>query len=701
MNYPRFLIVLLAGSLATAFASRSARAEEWKNLFDGKTLDGWVQRGGEAKYAVEDGAIVGTTVPKTPNSFLCTEKDYGDFILELEFKVDPQMNSGIQIRSHEFQEGDPQPIGLGKDIPVGRVHGYQVEIDPSDRAWTTGIYDEGRRGWINDLRGNAAARYAFKQNEWNHVRVQAIGDTIKTWLNGVPAANLVDPMTLSGFIALQVHGIGNREETMQVRWRNIRIQDLGESHWEPLFNGKDLSGWNPNVESSWSVKEGVLVGKSSAEQKHHSLLFSGAEYGDFTAKVVFRALSGNSGFFFRAEKTDDEKGIRGFQAEIDTDGKNVGGLYETQGRQWMAQPDEAVLAKAFQPKEWNELTVSAHGQRIVIHLNGHKTVDLVDTEGASSGLLALQLHGGQDMNVEFKAVERLRTAGERPADEPVTPADAASLPPVVPEGAEVKKLAEGFTFTEGPAEAANGWIYFSDIPNEHINIYKPESGEVERFRENSGRTNGLMWTPAGALIACEGGNRRVTRTFGDEITVLADSFEGKKLNSPNDLVLDDIGGLYFTDPRYGKEDDMELDVMGVYYIDRGGKISRVVDDAVKPNGLILSNDYQTLYLADPGSEKILAYDVKEDGALENRRDFAPVGSDGMTIDERGNVYCTWKGEVWIFSPAGEEIARIACPEAPANCTFGGPEGKTLYLTARKGFYSIGLNVRGGRTRNGG
>lgn len=210
---------------------RTVAADEpaWQSLFDGKTLEGWNQRGGAAKYKVEGDEIVGQSVPNTSNSFLCTNRDYGDFILELEFKVDPALNSGVQIRSQCFDE--PHKVsheGKEKTIPAGRVHGYQVEIDPSDRAWTAGIYDEGRRGWLNDLKDNAAARQAFKQGEWNQVRVECRGDSIKTWLNGVPAADLKDGMTPSGLIALQVHGVGARTEPMEVRWRKLRIQELGK-----------------------------------------------------------------------------------------------------------------------------------------------------------------------------------------------------------------------------------------------------------------------------------------------------------------------------------------------------------------------------------------------------------------------------------------------------------------------------------------
>jgi len=199
--------------------------DEWTPLFDGKSLDGWQQKGGAAKYRIEGEEIVGTSVPNTSNSFLCTNKNYGDFILELEFKVHPKLNSGVQIRSQVFDE--PQQVA-GKKIPAGRVHGYQVEIDPSDRAWSGGIYDEGRRGWLNKLEDNEAARKAFKQDEWNTFRVECRGDSIKTWINGVPAADLKDDMTPEGLIALQVHGVGAETEPREVRWRNIRIQELGK-----------------------------------------------------------------------------------------------------------------------------------------------------------------------------------------------------------------------------------------------------------------------------------------------------------------------------------------------------------------------------------------------------------------------------------------------------------------------------------------
>ena len=188
--------------------------EQWIDLFNGKDLEGWIQLGGEANYYVEDGCIVGATVLNTPNSFLCTKELFTDFILELEVKVDTSLNSGIQIRSNSID-----------DHPYIRVYGYQVEIDPAPRAWSGGIYDESRRGWLYDLENNKPAKKAFINGEWNKYRIEVIGNSFKTWVNDIPAANLIDDMTGEGFIGLQVHGIGQdkNKENIKVYWKNIRI----------------------------------------------------------------------------------------------------------------------------------------------------------------------------------------------------------------------------------------------------------------------------------------------------------------------------------------------------------------------------------------------------------------------------------------------------------------------------------------------
>lgn len=205
----------------------AADGDGWKPLFDGKTLDGWVQRGGKAKYRVENGVLIGTCVPNTPNSFLCTARDYTNFIFEIEFNVDKGLNSGVQFRSHCFDK--PTTIewnGKTNRVPANRVHGFQAEIDTSTRAWSGGLFEEGARGWMNDLKNNEAARKAFKHGEWNKFRIEARGDSIKTWINDVPAADLKDTRVASGFFGLQVHGVGKREETLEVRFRNIRIKEL-------------------------------------------------------------------------------------------------------------------------------------------------------------------------------------------------------------------------------------------------------------------------------------------------------------------------------------------------------------------------------------------------------------------------------------------------------------------------------------------
>lgn len=368
--------------------------EEWHHPFNGKDFSGWTQRGGKAQYTIRDGMIVGTTATKTPNSFLCTNRSYGDFILEIELKVDPKMNSGIQIRS--------------ESIPTyhnGVVHGYQVEVDPSERAWSGGIYDESRRGWINDLKGNDAARAAFRNGEWNLYRVEAIGDRIRTYVNGVPAADLRDSMTLSGFIALQVHGT-NREEPMEILWRNIRIQDLGEHTWQPLFDGESLAGWEARPGGEWSVVDGVIRGISDKAEKRHGLLMSKASFDDFVIRLKFKVTEGDSGFYFRAEPVDHVVGVNGFQVELDTS-YETGGLYETGGRAWVVQHPADEKTRWYRQGQWNDLTVSAHGRHTVVRMNGRKSAELVDDPGRTEGRLALQLHGSQDMFVEFKDLEQL------------------------------------------------------------------------------------------------------------------------------------------------------------------------------------------------------------------------------------------------------------------------------------------------------
>ncbi len=206
-------------------AVSSSYAEREVKIFNGKDFEGWTQKGGEATYAVEDGVIVGRSVPNTPNTFMATNDEYGDFILELDFKIDEgDFNSGVQIRSHS----DPKHQN-------GRVYGYQVEIDPLPRAYSGGIYFEGgsperKAGWLQNLDGKDEARKAFKHGEWNHFKIKAKGNRIQTWLNGVPAADFTDKdkkaAIKNGFIALQVHGVGAAKDTREVRWKDLKLTVL-------------------------------------------------------------------------------------------------------------------------------------------------------------------------------------------------------------------------------------------------------------------------------------------------------------------------------------------------------------------------------------------------------------------------------------------------------------------------------------------
>jgi len=367
-------------------AETAQGAAGFVSLFDGKSLAGWRKAGGGATFAVEDGEIVGRAGPGA-NTFLCTEKDYGDFVLEYEVKLDAPGNSGVQFRSHQNARG--------------RVFGYQCEIDPSERSWSAGVYDEARRGWIAPLEGKPEARAAFRRDGWNRFRIRAVGPSIQTWLNGVRCADLIDTEDLAGFIALQVHSGGQG----QIRWRNIRIQDLGRSQWRPLTDGRSLAGWRPIGAGKWTVRDGVLVGTKAASQAEFGHLITSQSFSDFAVRLKFKAVQGNSGLYFRVEEGGDA-GVLGFQAEISPEEK-TGGLYETRGRAWVVEPPADLVKKCYKPGQWNRMSVVAVGRRLVVHVNGTKTAELLDDPGRTEGFLALQLHGGQDMHVEFRDVEIL------------------------------------------------------------------------------------------------------------------------------------------------------------------------------------------------------------------------------------------------------------------------------------------------------
>jgi len=372
----------------------------WYNLFNGKDLSGWKQLNGEAKYEVVDGMVVGTTVLNTPNSFLCTEKNYSDFILELDLFVG-DMNSGIQIRSESRQ-----------DYMNGRVHGYQCEVDPSERAWSAGIYDEARRGWLYPLDLNPEARSAFKIGEWNHYRIECIGTSIKTWLNEVPVAHIVDDMTQEGFIALQVHGIGNNKdrEGQQIKWKNIKIKTENltpspfegvyvvnlipnnlsdaekEQGYELLFDGKSPDNFistkgDAFPSKGWEVKDGILtvIGSGGDPEKKGGDIITRKKFGAFEFKFDFNFTEGaNSGIKYGIGNNGPSIGL---EYQILDDAKHPDAQNGVVGNRKLASlydliPSESEPRFVNGPGSWNRGRIVVAQDRTVQHwLNGRKLIE--------------------------------------------------------------------------------------------------------------------------------------------------------------------------------------------------------------------------------------------------------------------------------------------------------------------------------------
>jgi len=409
-----FLIVLL-------FVSDSAFSQgngDWETLFNGKDLKGWKQLNGAAKYEIKDGQIVGTTVSNEPNSFLVTEKDYGDFILELEFKVPEGMNSGIQFRS----ESKPE-------YQNGRVHGYQFEIDPSPRAWTGGIYDEATgREWLYTLEYNPEAKKAFKQNEWNKVRVECVGTSLRTFVNGVAAANVVDDVRPRGIIALQVHALQKDEVPgRQIQWRNIRIQtknlkltpadDLFVMNFVPnnisaqeqkngvvlLWDGKSTTGWRGAYKDKfpdrgWEIKDGSIsvVKSSGAESQNGGDVISIGEYGPIDLQFEFKLSEGaNSGVKYFVTETEGNKGSAiGLEYQILDDEKHPDAKQGVVGNRTLASlydliPSVKVRRGLHKIGEWNNGRVIVYPDNRVEHwLNGYKVVEYTRGSPTFSALVA-------------------------------------------------------------------------------------------------------------------------------------------------------------------------------------------------------------------------------------------------------------------------------------------------------------------------
>jgi gluconolactonase len=310
------------------------------------------------------------------------------------------------------------------------------------------------------------------------------------------------------------------------------------------------------------------------------------------------------------------------------------------------------------------------------------------------------------------------------AQVPDTPIAIRTLDPklasIVAASAQIEKIAGGFAFTEGPVWVPKGYLLFSDIPNNKIYKWISDTVSVSVFLDHSGYggtdaavgayvgSNGLTLDRQGRLTICETGNRRVTRLEPDGVrTVLADRYLGKRLNSPNDLVYKSDGSLYFTDPPHGlpKEDQdpkKELAFNGIYRLN-GKELQLLSNELTRPNGIAFSPDEKILYASNSDSHRKVwvRFDVRQDGTLGRGSVFYDATAeraeglpDGMKVDERGNLYCTGPGGVWIFAPDGKHLGTIVAPETPANLGWGGDDGKTLFITARTSVYRIQMQVRG-------
>ena len=449
-------IAFLATTCMFVLASCS-QGPKWQELFNRKDLQGWEKLNGTAEYKVEDNTIIGISAMNTPNTFLATTEEYGDFILEFDFKVDDGLNSGVQFRSLSMDE-----------YQNGRVHGYQFEIDPSDRAWTGGVYDEARRGWLYPLTYNPEGQAAFKNGEWNSARIEAIGSSIRTWVNGIPCTDLLDNTTSTGFIALQVHSIRNEELVGKtVSWRNIRIltEDLdiyrtpdnpevkqlntiantisereAAEGWELLWDGETTEGWRGArldgfPEIGWSIENGILkVHKSDGgESTNGGDIVTTKPYKNFMLKVDFRITEGaNSGIKYFVDTDLNKEGTGSaigceFQilddqnhpdANMGKDGnRTLGSLYDL-----IAAPTDKPFRRGF----FNTAQVVVQGNHVEHWLNGIKIVEyerntdewnkLVQTSkyknwpnfgNAEEGLILLQDHGDEVwfQNIKIKVLE--------------------------------------------------------------------------------------------------------------------------------------------------------------------------------------------------------------------------------------------------------------------------------------------------------
>ena len=388
------ICLLLTPSLVVA-----AQENGWVSLTSGDALDGWTRLNGEATYSLENGVVEGTTTEGTPNTFLATDKIYGDFALRMNVWVAAGINSGVQIRS----ESKPEYMN-------GRVHGYQVEIDPSERAWSGGIYDEARRGWLYPMTLNPPCRKAFKVEEWNEYYIEAIGPLIRTWINGVPCAALYDDTTLEGFIALQVHSIGSPDQAgKKIRWSEIYIREGGEDQrpfndayvvnkvpntlspqeeaqgWTLLFDGETTGGWRGAgkeafPENGWVVRDGALIVEASggAEAAYGGDIVTHEEYDLFEFSVDFKITEGaNSGIkYFITESYGSDASAIGLEMQILDDEKHPDAALGAAGNRKLGALYDLIPAAegktVHSPGNWNRARIVVRGIRVDEYVKGSR-----------------------------------------------------------------------------------------------------------------------------------------------------------------------------------------------------------------------------------------------------------------------------------------------------------------------------------------
>ena len=419
MKKTAFLLLLTSLLLSiNLFAQPSG----WTNLFDGKTLTGWKKLAGMAEYKVENGAIVGTTVFNSGNTFLVTEKEYGDFILEMDIRIeDTASNSGVQVRSHYNSAGHD-----GK----GLVYGCQLEIDPSSRRWSGGIYDEGRRDWLYPVSLNPSAQDAFKIGQYNHIRIECIGHNMKTWINKTAIACLADTLDEKGFIGLQVHAVGKEELAgKKVYFKNIRIKTTGleqlpfpkgiyvvnnipntltdyekSSGWQLLFNGYNSDGWigaykKAFPEKGWQIKEGTITVLSSAgkESQNGGDIVTTGEYKAFDLSFDFKMTPGaNSGvkYFVTLDENNTGSAI-GLEYQVLDDTLHPDAKLGRDGDRTMASLYDLIKAnkqkRFIHPMgQWNTGRIVVYPNNHVEHyLNGIKVLEYERGSAAYKDLVAI------------------------------------------------------------------------------------------------------------------------------------------------------------------------------------------------------------------------------------------------------------------------------------------------------------------------